>query len=140
MGSRRRGRVIAFQTLFSWEVQRSPVSELLEFNWLEPERRATLGEDVLSFAAGIAAGTIENIDLIDNVIKKNAEHWDIDRIAKVDLAILRISAYALLLQPDIPATVTINEAVEIAKKYGGGESYKFVNGILDSIRKDRGES
>ena len=140
MGSRRRGRVIAFQSLFSWELQKPPVEELLEFRWLDPERRAAIDDDILAFAAGITAGTIENIDRIDEVIKKNAEHWDMDRIAKVDLAILRISAYAILFQPDIPATVTINEAVEIAKQFGGNDSYKFINGILDSIRRERSES
>jgi len=111
----------------------------LEFRWLDPERRAAVEDDILAFAASIAAGTIENIELIDDVIRKHAEHWDMDRISKVDLAILRISAYALLHQPDIPATVTINEAVEIAKQFSGNDSYKFVNGILDSIRKERSE-
>ncbi len=140
MGSRRKGRVIAFQSLFSWDIGRSSIEDLLEFPWLEPERRANLGEDILPFAGHVVAGTIENIERIDAAIKKNAEHWDIDRIGKVDLAILRISVYALLFQPDIPAMVTIDEAVEIAKQFGGPDSYKFINGILDSIRKNRGES
>ena len=97
-------------------------------------------EDVITFAGYITTGTIENIERIDGAIKKHAEHWDLDRIAKVDLAILRVSVYALLLRDDIPATVTIDEAVEIAKQFGGDDSYKFVNGVLDSIRKSRGES
>ena len=138
MGSRRRGRVIAFQALFSWDLCRRSIETLLEFQWLEDERRSKLGPDVLAFAGHIVAGTIENIDVIDSIIKKHAEHWDIDRIAKVDLAILRMSTYALLFQPDIPATVTIDEAVEIAKQFGGSESYKFVNGILDSVPKGGG--
>jgi transcription antitermination protein NusB len=140
MGSRHKGRVIAFQSLFSWEVGRSPIEELLEFRWLEPERREGIEEDVLTFARYITAGTIENIEQIDGAIKQSAEHWDLDRIGKVDLAILRVSVYALLLRQDIPATVTIDEAIEIAKQFGGDDSYKFVNGVLDSIRKGRGES
>jgi N utilization substance protein B len=97
-----------------------------------------LGAEVLSFAGLIASGTIENIDRINETIKQHTEHWDMDRIARVDLAILRISIYALLFQPEIPATVTIDEAIEIAKQFGGDDSYKFVNGVLDSVRKARG--
>ena len=138
MGSRRKGRVIAFQTLFSWDARKPSIEELLEFRWLEPERRETVGEDILAFAGLIVAGTLENIDRIDAAITKHTEHWDIGRISKVDLAILRISVYALLFQPEIPVTVTIDEAVEIAKRFGGGDSYKFINGVLDSIH--RGES
>jgi len=138
MGSRRKGRVIAFQALFSWDASHPATEELLRFRWLEPERRENLGPDTLAFAALITAGTVENIDRIDDTIKNHTEHWDIDRIARVDLAILRISIFALLCQPDIPATVTIDEAVEIAKEFGGNDSYRFINGVLDSVRKTRG--
>jgi len=93
---------------------------------------------VLSFASFITAGTVENINHIDDVIRNHTEHWDIDRISRVDLAILRISIYALLYQPDIPATVTIDEAVEIAKKFGSDDSYRFVNGVLDSVNRAGG--
>lgn len=63
------------------------------------------------------------------------KNWDIERIAKVDLAILRTSIYALQFNKEIPATVTIDEAIEIAKQFGSDDSYKFINGILDSVRK-----
>ena len=94
-----------------------------------------IDDDVLAFARFIVAGAIENIDAIDAAIKLQAENWDFSRIAKVDLAILRMSVYGLLHQPDIHHTITINEAVEMAKKYGSGDSFRFVNGVLDGISK-----
>ncbi len=137
MGSRRKGRVIAFQALFAWEAKATPVGDLLSFAWLDDDRRAKLDDDVLAFAAFLVSGTIENIELIDSSIRQRSEHWDIVRISKVDLAILRISVFTILCQPEIPCSVVINEAVEIAKKYGGENSYKFINGLLDGIRSTR---
>ena len=135
MGSRRKGRVIAFQALFSWEAHKIELDELLKFLWLDKERQVRIDDDVLAFARFIVAGAIENIDAIDAAIKLQAENWDFSRIAKVDLAILRMSVYGLLHQPDIHHTITINEAVEMAKKYGSGDSFRFVNGVLDGISK-----
>ena len=137
VGSRRKGRTIAFQALFAWEARATSETDLLSFGWLEDERRAKLDDDVLAFAAYLVSGTIENIESIDKSIAEISQHWDMDRIAKVDLAILRISAFSILYQPEIPCSVVINEAVEIAKKYGSDRSYKFVNGLLDAIRKNR---
>ena len=133
MGARRKGRVIAFQALYSWDAHRVPIDELLDFTWLEKERREKLGDDIIAFAALLVAGTVENIDSLDEIIQKHTKNWDIERIAKVDLAILRSGAYALVHQPEIPRSVTINEAVEISKKYCGNDSYKFINGVLDGI-------
>ena len=133
MGSRRRGRVIAFQTVFSWEASKTDISELLNFGWIEND--SDIDQNTLDFARLLAAGTIENINDVDNTIKKNLVNWKFNRLSRVDLAILRISAYSLLFRDEIPHKVTIDEAVDIAKKYGSDESYKFVNGVLDSIRK-----
>jgi N utilization substance protein B len=80
-------------------------------------------------------GTLEHIEEIDEVLKKRLEHWDFTRLGKVDLAILRISIYALLFQKDIPASVTIDEAIDLAKHYGSEDSYRFVNGVLDGVRR-----
>ena len=140
MGARRKGRVIAFQALFSWDAHVVPVEELLDFGWLENERREKLGEDILAFARLLVAGTVENLETLDSTIHDHAENWDLERMARVDLAILRTSVYALLFQPEIPPTVTINEAIEIAKKYGGSDSYRFVNGVLDGILQDSGKT
>ena len=137
MGSRRKGRIVAFQAIFAWEAAHPQQEGLLEFPWLDQERRANLGEDTATFARYIVSGTLEYLHLIDDTIKNQLEHWDFSRLARVDLAILRISTYALLLQTDIPASVTINEAVDIAKQYGSADSYRFVNGILDGIRRSK---
>jgi N utilization substance protein B len=74
---------------------------------------------------------------VDRSIIRQLEHWDFSRLNKVDLAILRISAYCLLFQSDIPPSVTIDEAIDIAKEFGTDDSYRFINGVLDGIRKQR---
>jgi N utilization substance protein B len=81
-------------------------------------------------------GTIEEIDRIDAIIKKHLEHWAFERLRKVDLAILRVGCYSLLYQKDIPAGISIDEAIEIAKEYGSDDSYRFINGVLDGIQKE----
>lgn len=135
MGARRRGRVIAFQTLYRHHMSKEPLEELLEFSWLGDERLAKLQNEAVDFAKLLIKGTLENRQKIDDVINEQVEHWDFSRLAKVDLAILRVSAYCLLYQKDIPLTVTIDEAVDIAKQFGSSDSYRFVNGVLDGIRK-----
>lgn len=131
MGLRRKARVLAFQTLYSWDINNESVDELLTFSW----KKEDINEDVASFARLLIAGTIENLDAIDDVIKKNIRNWDFDRLAKVDLAILRLSVFEILYQEDVPAGVSINEAIEIAKGFGADESYKFINGVLDNIKR-----
>ena len=84
------------------------------------------------------AGTIEHVAEIDEVIKRHLDSWDFKRINKVDLAILRISVYPLLYQKDLHPSIIINEAVDISKEFGSEDSYKFVNAVLDSIRKELG--
>ena len=135
MASRRKGRIIAFQALFSWEMNRIPLEEITFFPWLDPDERSELDEATLGFAREIVAGTIKNIDAIDAAIRRQLQNWDIDRLGRVDLATLRLGIFSLAYQPDIPATVTIDEAVDIAKKFGGDDSYRFVNGVLDGYRK-----
>jgi transcription antitermination protein NusB len=136
MASRRKARIYAMQALFSWDVSGQPLDELLEFEWLDTRPDA---EDTLAFSRLLISGTIEQLTEVDGAIQNHLEHWKIERLAKVDLAILRLSTYALLYQQDIPASVTIDEAVELARDYGSDESYRFVNGVLDAIRKDSRE-
>ena len=135
MGVRRRGRVIAFQTLYRHQMSKVPLEELLEFSWMGEERLGKLQAESMDFANLLIRGTLENRQRIDDVINEQVEHWDFSRLAKVDLAILRVSVYCLLYQQDIPLTVTIDEAVDIAKQFGSTDSYRFVNGVLDGIRK-----
>lgn len=127
--------MLAFQALYAWEAGCKSLPDLLEFRWVEPEKLANYAEEQRAFSALVLRGAVERIDEIDASIRANLVKWDFDRLSRVDLAILRMSAYALLFQRDIPASVTIDEAVEIAREYGSEESYKFVNGVLDAIRK-----
>lgn len=137
MGARRKGRIIAFQTLYRYEYTCESIEGLCDFSWLSKDISAGYEEnDSIDFARLLIAGTIENIERIDSIINKHLEHWDFSRISKVDLAVLRISVYCLIFQKEnIPPTVTIDEAVDIIKDYGSKDSYRFINGVLDSIRK-----
>ncbi len=153
MGSRRQARVIAFQTLYRYDCTEESLERLLDFSWLGVERLngverskdakrpkgkgLRLGKDSLDFATLLITGTMQCLKSVDDVIKNQLENWDFKRLAKVDLAILRISAYCLLYQESIPSTVTIDEAIDIAKEFGSDDSYRFVNGVLDGIRKKR---
>ena len=89
-----------------------------------------------TFAEALARGTLEKRPAIDEQIKKVTENWELDRIAAVDRNILRLAIYEMMFRDDVPPVVSINEAIEIAKKFSTKESGKFVNGILDRIRKD----
>ena len=131
MGIRRLGRIAAFQALYAWEETGQPVDELLGFEWMDKRP----DEATVVFAALIVRGTIENLDDVDGHIRNHLKKWSFERLNRVDLAILRTSVYALVHQRDIPANVTIDEAVEIAKQFGSPESYRFINGVLDGIRK-----
>lgn len=123
------------QALFSWDYTGQSGEELCEFPWLDDERKGQFEEETLLFARLLVLGTLEHVEEIDEVLRKRLEHWDFSRLAKVDLAILRISIYALIFQKEIPASVTIDEAIDLAKHYGSEESYRFVNGVLDGVKK-----
>ena len=133
--ARRKSRIIAFQALYSWDVNNIPLEELLEFAWVDEQTQAKLGDDNLSFSRMLISGTIENIEKVDETIKSHLTNWDFSRLNKVDLAVLRISVYPLIFQQDMPSTIIIDEAVDISKEYGSDDSFKFINAILDSIKK-----
>jgi transcription antitermination protein NusB len=135
MGARRKGRIIAFQSLYRYDLSGAVMEELLDFSWLDGERAQKLAVETVSFARLLIQGAIENLPQIDTVIRGQLENWDFSRLNRVDLAILRMSVYCLLHQKDIPATVTIDEAVDISKTFGTSDSYRFVNGVLDGVRK-----
>lgn len=137
MSSRRKGRILAFQTLFSKDFNNNSLDELLNFNWMDETKLENIDKETLNFAKLLIIGTIENLEEIDLSIKKQLKSWDFNRIVKVELAILRLSVYSLLYQKDIPGTVTINEAIDIAKDYGSDDAFRFINGILDGINKSK---
>ena len=95
-----------------------------------------LTDDEMAFVKAQTAGTIENLEYIDGIIRKYISGWTFERISKIDTAILRLSIYELAFMPEIPTGVSINEAVEIAKQYGTDEAPAFVNGLLSSAVKE----
>lgn len=135
MASRRKARILAFQALYAWEATKPPVSQLIDFLWLDADKREALDEGVATFSRHLISGTIEEIAAVDDLIKKHLKNWDFSRLNRVDLAILRMSVFSLLHQDDVPASIVIDEAVDISKEFGTDDSYRFVNGVLDGIRK-----
>lgn len=107
--------------------------EILTFDWLDKK----YDDATIDFARRLVQGTINDLRKIDDHIKRQLEHWDLDRVSYVDRAILRFSTYSLFSQNDVPDTVIINEAIDIAKIFGSDDSYRFVNGVLDGIRKEK---
>ena len=96
MASRRKGRILAFQALYCWESTHIPASELMAFSWLDAGKRAALDDGIAGFSRLLIAGTIENVKPIDEMIKRHLQNWDISRLNRVDLAILRMRVYALM--------------------------------------------
>ena len=134
MGYRRKSREYALQMLYQYDVSHQSAG-LADGFWEDKE----VMENIMEFANHLVDGVIKNIDKIDDMIRLSASNWSIDRMAVVDRNILRMSVFELFYIQDIPVKVTINEAIEIAKRFGEGESGSFVNGILDRIVKDHQE-
>ena len=129
---RRKAREYVLQFLFQSDFgNKSDTGRSLKQFWADKEK----DDEVRKFATEIIKGTLSSLDEIDSVINKSAEHWVLQRMAVVDRNILRFAVYELLYRTDIPPAVTINEAIEIAKKYSTHESASFINGILDKIAK-----
>lgn len=133
MGTRRKGRILAMQALYAWDISGSDVLENVELV-SEPD----LPAETRAFAALLARGAIDNVTSVDDAISRNLQHWEIGRLARVDLAILRLASYELMHQPATPASVAIDEAVHLAKAFGADASFRFVNGVLDAIRRELG--
>jgi len=134
---RRRSREYALQILFQLDLTDSEFDDLVFKEFWEGNEEE---EEVKEFTYAIVKGTRENIKTIDEIIEKVAEHWTLDRMAVVDRNILRAATYELFYRPDIPPSVTINEAIEISKKYSTEDSASFINGVLDKIRKLKPET
>ncbi len=134
--SRRKGRILAFQGLYSWDVGGINKDEVLTLSWaVEDSDDEVLDMETSTFARVLIAGAIENQAQIDELIKSNLKGWNFDRVNKVSLAILRMSVYALLFQKEVPASIVIDEAIDIAKEYGQDDAFKFVNAVLDNINR-----
>ena len=128
MGSRHEARERALQILFQYDIHGRP-GLWLDMFWTENE--AT--DEVKAFAERLVAGVLEKKKELDALIGKYATNWKISRMPIVDRSILRAGVYELLWMDDVPAKVTVNEAIELAKSFGDDDASKFVNGILDKV-------
>jgi N utilization substance protein B len=137
LSTRRDGRELALQALYSKDLVLQDAHLALQRivdSFGEGEDPALeIRSKAISFASELVNGVIANLDEIDRRIAEKSKHWSMSRMARVDLNIMRLAVYELLYRPDIPKNVTMNEAIEVAKKYGAEDSASFVNGILDEI-------
>ena len=131
MGARRKARELALQMLFQHDMSgNEPDMILATFEDLQKSKPNTK-----EFAIKIFRGTVDHLSEIDDMIQAQAENWRLSRMAVVDRNIIRMSVYEFLHESDTPKLVIIDEAIEIAKKYGTQKSSQFINGILDGILK-----
>lgn len=135
MGQRRRAREYALQLLFQIDLSGGPPEAVFEDFWSGQKA----GEEVRAFAERLVRGVWREREALDGVIASCAEHWRLDRMATVDRNVLRIAVFEMMFETDTPAAVAIDEAIEVAKRFGGEDSGKFINGVLDAIRR-RGEA
>ena len=133
-GTRHKARECALQMLFAADMADRAGITLTENYWNELGDTA-IDQKTRDFANALAQGTLKNIDAIDDKIRTRAEHWRIERMAIVDRNVLRLAVYEFLFH-DTPATVAINEALEIARRFSTYEATQFINGILDAIKQD----
>lgn len=131
MGRRTKARECAFQMLYQWEVSREPMDQVMDAFW---RVRSTTGE-TRAMAERLAAGAQACSAESDAAITEAATNWRLDRIAPVDRTILRLGSYELMKEAGTPPAVILDEAVELAKRFGEANSPAFVNGVLDTIRR-----
>jgi len=146
-GTRRQGRELALKIIYSFPDQVGDIDQIVTGFWRNfrfnndilgdavDETDATVAPEVRSFSELIARGTHVDLDRIDACIKRYSANWSLERMSRVDLALLRLGTFELLSSPETPSSVVINEAIEIGKRYGTKETPAFINGILDKIAK-----
>lgn len=134
---RKKARDNAFKCIYQLEfMDDKNVEKLLDYCYDENQNT----DNEKEYIQNVVKGVVENLSIIDDNILKNLKNWTINRIAKIDLAILRLAIYEILYLEDIPAKVSVNEAVELAKEYGGTDSKSFVNGLLAKIIEGKVEN
>jgi N utilization substance protein B len=133
---RRKAREYALQLLFQTDFTQGKLNskDIKEF-WSDKKEV----KDVKDFTEDLVRGTLGRLNEIDTIIETVTENWLLKRMSAVDRNILRFAAYEILYRKDIPSAVTINEAIEIAKKYSSTEAAPFLNGVLDRLAKEAGK-
>ena len=131
MGRRTKARECAFQMLYQWVSTGEPMDRVAEAFW----RVRTTTEETRARAESLARGAQERAAAIDQAIASAATHWRLERLATVDLCIMRIAVYELMAEPATPSAVILDEAVEMARRFGEADSPAFVNGVLDNVMR-----
>lgn len=129
MKARRRARAVALQTLFEVDVAAHDPSQVLQ----QRLQDCSLHHDTVEFARHLVQGALENLPQLDLIIQEIAPEWPFDQMSPIDRNILRIAAFEMIFDPDIPIKVAINEAVELAKLFGSESTRRFVNGALGTL-------
>ncbi|MDD5408564.1 MAG: transcription antitermination factor NusB [Candidatus Omnitrophica bacterium] len=136
MRKRTKAREYVLQMLYQADITRGSWQDILDSFWLSNDQE-NISAELKDFSAELLKGVVEHMQEIDEKISKYAANWKLERMAFVDRNIMRLGCFELIFREDIPPKVTINEAVELAKKYSGSESGKFVNAILDQIKIEK---
>ncbi len=134
MGARRKGRELAVQALYQIELSGESSEPALRLFF----DNCDAGSRAKEFGAALVTGVRAQQERLDELIREASEHWRFDRLSRVDLNVLRVAAYELLQSPAVPISVVIDEAIEIARRFGTEESAVFVNGVLDQIARRLG--
>ena len=138
-GQRHRAREAAVQMLYQWEIGRLSMAEVRQTFWShDDEAGHPLSADMRTFAMRLADGVVSTVDQLDPMIAAAAEHWRVERMNVTDRLILRLAVYEFLHEPETHVKVIINEALELARSFSGDEAVRFINGILDGIRRTIG--
>ena len=134
MRNRTKSREYALQMLYQADIRRTKAEPILDEFWQAHE---PVADDIKAFAKELFSGTLTHQQEIDALIRAHADNWDLNRMAVIDRNILRLGCFELLHVEEVPSKVCINEAIELAKRFGDAESGKFINGILDAVHKKR---
>jgi transcription antitermination protein NusB len=119
--------------LFQWDITHDAIDHVASTFFQNQHEES---QSVVDFAKELVTGTVDQVENIDRLIQRHAEHWRLDRMAIVDRNLLRLAIYEFLHAQETPKTVVINEAIEIARRFSSQESPQFINGVLDSVKKE----
>ncbi|MBI3326767.1 MAG: transcription antitermination factor NusB [Nitrospinae bacterium] len=131
MGTRRKARELAVQLLYQHDLAKTDPEAAMALFW----EHFPADPEVREFCGQLIIGTLDRLTVIDELLAEASEHWALDRMSAVDRNILRLAAHELSDRPDIPPNVSINEAIEIAKKYSTQDAAVFINGVLDRVKR-----
>ncbi|HYN06821.1 MAG TPA: transcription antitermination factor NusB [Vicinamibacterales bacterium] len=133
---RHQAREAALQILYFWEVGKTEPQQAVEAYFREHQPEAN--DAIRTFASELVSGTVGDLEAIDKLIVQHSANWRLERLASIDRLILRMATWELQHQPDVPAAVVVDEALELARTFSTDDSVRFVNGVLDAIRQGLG--